>query len=339
MEFKALDKDFNLLGVISPSNVQWNRKYYESGDFLIQMTSNQYRKDMKYIYTQERDELGMVQKVSWQGEKMVEISGFFMEKVLNDKIIYPTFYGSGEITAVLAQMINEYKKDIPIEVNVSKDNGDKIDFQSTGDELGKKLYEILQTQEMSYKVIYDYLNNKIHLTFYKGEDKTQDSGGDTFVTFSTSWDNLNEPVLDIDESNYKNYFVVAGTGEADERITVNVDLSNGGYRKEAFIDERNTKYNPSEQTLDQYKLELQQKGLEKALDYKILENISFKIKPQGYTYLVDYDLGTKCDCMINELGLTLQIRVIAIHEVFKEGKHEIEIEIGTPIKSNAQLRQ
>ena len=303
------------------------------------MTSNQYRKDVKYIYTQERDELGMVQKVSWQGEKMVEISGFFMEKVLNDKIIYPTFYGSGEITTVLAQMVNEYKKDIPIEVNVAKDNGDKIDFQATGDELGKKLYEILQTQEMSYKVIYDYLNNKIQLTFYKGEDKTQDSGGDTFVTFSTSWDNLNEPILDIDESNYKNYFVVAGTGEADERITVNVDLSNGGYRKEAFIDERNTKYNSSEQTLDQYKLELQQKGLEKALDYEILENISFKIKPQGYIYLVDYDLGTKCDCMINELGLTLQIRITAIHEVFKEGKHEIEIEIGTPIKSNAQLRQ
>ncbi len=306
---------------------------------MIEISANQYLTDMAYIYCSERAEVGMVQKVSREetgNGKMVQLSGFFLEKKLDDKIVYPTFYGSGEITAVLRRMIETYKEDIAIEIQLARDTGSKVDFQATGDELSKKVYEVLHTQEMSYRVTYDYLNNKLLLMFYKGEDKTQDSDSDSFITFSTSWHNIQNSIVDVDHSNYKNFFIVAGIGEAEERITVEVDLSNGGYKKKLFVDSRNTQYDSKEQTLEQYKLELRQQGLEKALDYEIIENVSFTVIPSGYKYLEDYDLGTKCDVMIDDIGMSFQTRIIAIYEVFKEGKHEIELEVGNQIKSNYQ---
>lgn len=335
MEFKALDKDFNLIDIIAPTNVQWNRRYYEPGDFVIEIPYEDYDSNMQYVYCTERTEVGMIQKVQ-NTEKNVLISGFFLEKWLDDKIIYPTFYGSGEITHECTEMINQYKEDIPITSVSARETGSKVDFQSTGDELSAKIYEVLQTQEMSYRLLYDYLTNDIGVQFYKGADKTQNAGEDDYVTFSTSWDNLSDQNVVVDKSNFKNFFVVAGTGQADERITVEVDLSNGGYKKKLFVDERNTKYNPDEQTLEQYKLELQQKGLEKSLDYQIVENVDFIVDPTGYEYLVDYDLGTKVDVVITKLQLSFEVRITAIYEVFKEGTHTIEVEVGTPIRSKFQ---
>lgn len=342
MELKALDSSFNLISLLAPSNIQWNRKYYEAGDFEIIIPASQYLSDMKYIYTSDRPELAVINKVSWertQKGNTVSLSGFFMEKVLDDKIIYPVFYGSGEITSVLTTMVNQFKEDIPISEIVSRETGEKVDFQETGQELGTKLYELLELQEMSYRVVYDFENNQIKLEFYKGTDATQEGGADVFVTFSTEWDNLSEPMVETDDSNYKNFFVVAGTGEAEERITVEVDLSNGGYKKKLFVDERNTQYDSSEQTLDQYKLELQQKGLEEALNYQIVQNIDFVIKTYGYEYMKDYDLGSKVDIIINDIGLTMSARIIAIYEVFKEGTHTIEVEVGNQVQRNSKLRQ
>lgn len=342
MELKALDTNFNLISLLAPSNIQWNRKYYEAGDFEIIISASQYSTEMKYLYTSDRPELAVINKVSWERTekgKEVSLSGFFMEKVIDDKIIYPVFYGSGEITSVLTQMVNQFKEDIPITTIEVLKTGSKVDFQETGAELGSKLYELLELQEMSYRVVYDFVQNKMKLEFYQGSDATQEGGADVFVTFSTEWDNLSEPLVETDDSNYKNYFVVAGTGEAEERITVEVDLSNGGYKKKLFVDERNTKFDSSEQTLDQYKLELKQKGLEKALDYQIVENIDFIIKPYGYEYMKDYDLGSKVDIIINDIGLTMSARIIAIYEVFKQGSHSIEIEVGNQVKRNTKLRQ
>lgn len=334
MELFALDKNFQNISQIVPTNIQWTRKYYEHGSFSIQLPYDQYSSDMKYIYTKDRKEVGMINKVSYRDDnrsKIIQIEGYFLERWLNDKIIYPTFYGTGEITETLTKMFNQYKEDIQINSVISKNKGSKVDFQSTGDELGKKLNEILQTQEMSYRVLYDYVNNKFTLEFYKGFDRTQSQIENNFITFSTNWNNIKSVNADIDDSNYKNYAVVAGTGQADERITVDVDISNNAYKKKLFVDARNEKYDPSKQTLEQYKLELRQKGIEKLLNYKNVTNIVFNPLANSYMYLEDYDLGDKCDIIISDIGISIEARIIAVYEVFKNNIHSIELEFGDKI--------
>lgn len=339
MELFALDKDFQNVSQIVPSNIQWNRKYYEHGSFAIQIPFNQYTEDMVYIYTKDRKEVGMINKVSYKDEnnsKNVMLEGYFLERMLNDKVIYPTFYGSGEITSACSQMFNQYKEDIPITTTSQRETGNKVDFQATGDELGSKLNEVLQTQEMSYRVLYDYVENTLSLQFYKGLDRTQSQIENNFVTFSTLWGNVIGVQADKDNSNYKNFAIVAGTGQAEERINVEVDMSAGAYKKKVFVDERNTVYNPDEQTLDQYKLELQQKGLEKLLDYQNVTNITFTPKGNSYEYMIDYDLGDKCDIILNDIGIQMEARIIAIYEVFKDNIHTIELEFGDKVLSRIE---
>lgn len=336
MELFALDKDFNIVSQLVATNIQWNRKYYEHGDFSIQIPLNQYSSDMAYVYTKDRKEVGMINKVSYSDSNSfqnVQLSGYFLERWFNDKIIYPTFYGSGEITNVLGQMFNQYKEDIPVSIVTQRETGSKVDFQATGDELGNKLNEILQTQEMSYRVLYDFADNSFTLEFYKGLDRTQSQFANNFITFATIWNNILNVQADKDNSNFKNYAVVAGTGEAEERITVEVDASNGGYKKKLFVDARNEKYNADEQTLDQYKLELRQKGVEKLLNYQNVINITFTPKGSSYDYLVDYDLGDKCDIIMTDIGIQMEARIIAIYEVFKNNQHSIELEFGDKILS------
>lgn len=337
MEFRALDIGFELISIINPVIVQWNRKYYECGDYAITIPKNQYNNDMKYISCDERNEVGIVNKITVKSDFTVELQGYFLEKTLDNAVIYPTFYGSGEITTVLKKMIEEHQVEIDdlwrlYDIKASC-TGSKIDFQSTGDELGIKLYEILKTQEMSYRVIYNYEEQRIYLEFYKGEDKTQSSENKTYTTFSDEWGNVENPIVYIDDSNYKNCAVVAGSGEGAERINVTVDIRSSPHEgiKKLFVDDRNTTFDSEKQTLEQYKLELNQNGLEKLEEYKRIINIDFNVIGDTFEYMNDYDLGTKCDVIINDIELAVEARIIAIYEVFKEGKHTIELEVGDKI--------
>lgn len=327
----ALDESFQVISPLLCTNIQWNRKYYECGDFVIEIPADQYIPDQKYIYATGRDQLGIINKISWVYKtdgKFITLSGFFAEKMLDDKIIYPLFIGNGEITSVLKSMANQFKGDLPIHSIIADNTGDRIDFQETGAELGKKIYEILQTQEMSYRLSYNFENNSFDLHFYKGIDRTQEQTENNFVVFSTLWNNLIDPQFDMDDSNYKNYAVVAGSGEGDERIVEIVDLSDGNKKKEVFIDARDLSYETDKQSLVDYKAALRQRGLEKLLEYQVIENVVLKPKGDSYEYLKDFDLGDRCDCVIEDLKKLIQIRIVAVHEVIKNGEHSIELEIG-----------
>ena len=60
IDIYALDANYDICAIISSNNVQWNRKYYECGDFSIQISAGDYSSDMKYIYINGRKELGMI---------------------------------------------------------------------------------------------------------------------------------------------------------------------------------------------------------------------------------------------------------------------------------------
>ena len=217
LEFKALDRNFQLITLITPTNVQWNRKYYAYGDFTIIIPINQYSPEIKYIYTKDRPETGEVKKmIKIEDTKYVQLSGYFLERTLNDKVIYPTFYGSGKLIQTVENMIRQYKEDIPIKEITHQEGliSSNIEYQETGSELADKCYETLQTQEMSYKCVYDFEKDELNVIIYQGEDKTQRAGGDEFVTFSTLQDTIKNPIINIDKSKFKNYFIIAGSDKA-----------------------------------------------------------------------------------------------------------------------------
>lgn len=337
MQLLALNSNLETIKYLSYLNLQWNRKYYTFGEFSVQIDSNIYNSEMKYIFTKDRPELGIINKVEYTEDykgKLIQLSGYFYEYKLIDKIIFPRYTNSGNIEVVARNLVSTYKDDIPKLVLGTLNNlGNNIRIQESDAELGKYLSQLLQTQELSYKTIYDYVNDQVKFEVYQGVDRTQDQTTNTFCTFSTGFRNMNNIDFILDDSNYKNYAVIVGNGEYEEgnQITVNVDKSSGGYKKKIYVDATSEKYNSAEQTLAEYQQLLTQKGEEELLKYALINTVTFDTDISNLKYMVDFDLGDKCDIIIENIEMSFQARIIEIYEVFKDGKHEINLKFGEKI--------
>ncbi len=336
MRLIFLDEEFKLITKLSVRylNLQWNRSYYDAGTFSIQVLKDDYSVGAKYVYNYDRPELGVIDRVqgSYVGDKKtINLSGFFAENILNDKIIYPTYFASGSIIQSVYDCVNTFKDDIPIiPINEPNSLGDETDrWQATGDNLGYKISDVLKSIYNSYRISYNYVENELYFETYEGKDRTYDNtDGNNFVVFSQNYKSVEKTTYDIDSSNKKNYFVIGGSGEGTERIYVTLDLSNGEYKKEQFIDARNLTYEPEEQTLEEYKNSLIQYGKEKSLDYVEISAIDVIPKTQPYQYLEDYDLGDKVEIRIEDLEMILEARIIEVKEVVKNGKSTVSLVIG-----------
>ena len=69
----ALDSDFNIVAVLSYTNLQWTRKYYKSGTFSIQIPIKQYDTSFRYVYTKDRPEVGEISQINFIDERNVRL--------------------------------------------------------------------------------------------------------------------------------------------------------------------------------------------------------------------------------------------------------------------------
>lgn len=94
-KIKALNENFILAnnGLVSYNSLQWDRKFHEPGQFVLELSANAYSDDWRYIYSEKRNELGIISQVNFKkdddGRKTVTVSGLFEESRLNQMIVYP----------------------------------------------------------------------------------------------------------------------------------------------------------------------------------------------------------------------------------------------------------
>lgn len=332
VELLALDNNFQPVAYLQYINLQWNREYYQPGDFSAQVPAEQYDGKMAYLYTPDRPEVGIIQKVELTETvkgRFVQLSGFFLEAVLNDKIVYPTYYATGPIDTAVTTMVDRYKGDIPLfSVAPASGAAEAVAWQETGGPLGDVAFKRLQTQQMSCRCRYDYEENTITFSAWQGLDRTQEQTTNNFVVFSNGFRNLNKVEVSCDTSNAKNYAVVAGEGEGEARKVAYADLSNGGYKRQLFVDAKSERYDPEKQTQAEYLEALRQKGYDQLLRYQETQNINIDVSQSTFQYLQDFDLGDLVDVAVEDIGLALQVRIVSIHEVYKQNNHTVTIELG-----------
>lgn len=342
MQLLALDAGFQPVAYLPYFNLQWTREYYTVGQFSVQIAAADYRTDMAYLYTPDRPETGIIQKVELTETikgRFVQLSGYFLEALLNDKIVWPTYYASGTIPAAVTAMLRQYKDDIPLMAVADPPalQADAASWQETGGALAIVAYTKLQTVQMSLRCRYDFQANTITAEIWQGLDRTQAQSENPFVTFSDGFGNLAQVDASVDRSNYRNYAVIAGQDAAENRKVAYADLSGGGYKRILYVDARSERWDPDEQTEAEYLAGLTQLGLDKLLDYAVVQNIDIQAGAGGFQYLRDFDLGDKVDAIVADIGLAVQARIVTVREVLKAGNHTIEIELGD--KKLTQLKK
>ncbi|WP_418972376.1 siphovirus ReqiPepy6 Gp37-like family protein [Allofournierella sp.] len=333
MQLLALDAEFQPVAYLPYLNLQWQREYYSPGKFSVQLAAENYDTRMAYLYTPDRPEMGIIQKPELSETvkgRFVQLSGFFLEHLLNDKLVYPTYYAAGAMDAAVLQMITAYKSDIPkLEIlPLPAAVAEASTWQVTGEALGTAACAKLKTVQMALRCRYDYQQDKIRCEVWQGLDRTQSQTVNNWVVFSDGFRNLNQVVASTDASSLKNYAIVAGAGEGAEREVQVVDQTGGGYARQLWVDARDLRWDEKEQTLAEYQASLRQRGAEKLLEHQPIQNVEVDVTDGTFRYLRDFDLGDKVDVIVQDIGLAMEARVVSVREVFKANDHIITVTMG-----------
>lgn len=90
IEVFALDEKMNRATLSIPYNsLEWHRCYYECGDFTLEVPADIYDPSWKYIYTDDRPETGIIEKVTYTDDPKygnvdtVVLKGRFLESIMN----------------------------------------------------------------------------------------------------------------------------------------------------------------------------------------------------------------------------------------------------------------
>ena len=238
---KCLNKFGEEVKMIDFIELQWSRKYFECGSFVLYMAAKDYDSDVKYIQCIGRPETAMVQKVVYEEKsngEFITLSGFFVDKVLDWSaytipISTVTFKGKAEVKKRLTQWLLEtvsdkyaqpkdvYEKphwavegsavngarlsadsDVPNELSISAELG-----ESTGSAIRKAL------KSAGYTLICRPIFSEneepgkpllgIELHIQRGHDLRDD------VFFGEAWGNISKCEYAYDESGIYSGFLVS----------------------------------------------------------------------------------------------------------------------------------
>lgn len=357
----ALDRDFNLVALLRYTNLQWSRKYHESGTFSLQIPVEQYDSSFKYIYTNDRPETGKIVQVNYvsdRGHEFIQLSGYFLENELNRMVAFVKGDGNiiedpgwvekiGIAEDVAYDFFNAFSKirfnsdngpvmyDVGITGRTSQGRGSKVHHVRENSYLGNKIYHILKSSGMSYRVIYNFEDNEKYFEVWAGKDRTSEQVDNNPVTFSTLYGNIKNPNILIDNSTYKNGCVVVSGKNDDENSSTYVRAlmdpdefpeDNAFLFLESSIDINDF------ENLEDYYLALDAEGRsEKESKWTRTMNVEFNALTGSYEYMQDFDIGDICNIEINEVGISANVRLIGCYEVIKSNNWSLTLEFGTPI--------
>lgn len=340
MELIGLDSSFQPVKTLPCINIQWNRRYYEAGDWQIQLRAQDWDTSIAYLYTHDRPETGIVQKIETEHTvkgDLVNASGFFLETMLNWKVTYPKVRSKGNISATCKTAVADLLEDTGVTVPTQTDIGTTQTFKSEGEFLGDALYAALKKQELSQRIRYDYDDSALYYEVWQGLDRTQDQSTNTYATFAQNFGTIDALTLTQDSSNLRNYAIVGYISTATGNpTTMVVDIRGdpGDVKRILYID---TGMSIDDgQSVDDFHDEVAEEAYTQLADYKALTNIDADVLNRNTLYLIDYDLGDKCDVRDDRLQLAWETRIIEINEVWKQNEHTVALQFGNKIPTEYQ---
>lgn len=316
---------FEIVRIIDDfSSLIWRRKYHEVGGFELHC-AHMLLADFvaaKYVYRSDRDEVGIIENYGLNAPSCF-CKGRFLECLLEDKIIYPTAkYSSKTQEFIVRDLINRFMPSVNLVAANVPLIGSAVTTQVTGNNLMEYLYEQLTTVEATFSLTCELQTRTLTFRVWRGTDRHASA------IFSQEWDNLKSFSYEFSDKDYRNYAVIAGEGEGSARQFVTVDQTNGGTRRELFVDARDLQKDEDE-TDEEYAARLSQRGVEKLAEYTVVEKCEAEIDTESsLRYRTDFDLGDICTIKDDQHGIICRKRITECEEVYENGSFSLSAVFG-----------
>jgi hypothetical protein len=324
--FNVYNKNLDRIGVVETwVSALWNEGYNTQGDFAIEV---QQTKEMakllkvgNYIGRSDFKTLCLIRSVEVK-DHVIVANGHTAVNILKERISTNVIKNENAEMAMrqLVADMNAWEK---VEVGNLAGLADKFERQISDKSILEYCEEIAAELDMGFFLRHDKTNKKLLFEVYKPEiDKN--------LKFATKFGNLAELLYSETDNKFKNVAVVAGAGQGDARITVLAgDIeSEGTERRELYVDARQIRMEEGESE-EAYKERLVNFGLEKLAKNIKIQNISVQIATEDFGKRVE--LGDVVTCILDDIGIKLQARIIAFTYTSQNNEDEIEVEFGTPI--------
>lgn len=318
MELLFLNDNFDLMSapVDRYHSLQWEENYYDEGKFELHLAPDYISTVLaaEYIYNNEADEAMQIIDVRADddGKQSLQISGVSLESLLKLRVMDEAKTYTGTVEEIARQAVTDFAitgdKAIP-RLELGELNGytdTAIATNQVGAELYEWLRELLKPYEMSFRIHYDYEQNRMTFTVYRGLDRTQEQDANTWAIFSTSFENLSQFSYARNRKDYRNYAIVM----TDSGTRVDVDQTNGEPRRELFVS--------ASDDLDTEALT--QLGVSALAEYAMVETIGGEVQGNAnLVYGTNYALGDRCNIEDSDLGVSASARLTQMMTVVENG--------------------
>ena len=339
MQIDVYDRDLRRLGQIeNHTSLQWRRKYYEAGTFELHcpVTDENLRllKPGNILAKGDKTEAAIIRGDETEEESTLinEIvrTGYFLPIYFNDRVTGPVFNYSGTCENAMRFIINRITPIPYLELGEALGDDTAVDFQATYKNTLDYLTKLAKAAEIGFRVRPDFKEKKMIFETYKGIDRTQRQGRNPRVIFSEDYKNLNRVKHTYSDATYKTKIFVGGAGEGTARIYVTVGGGTGFDLREEFLDAKDI--SQEELTNAQYLEALRTRGREYLAEHGIVENVEAEAEADvNFTYLKDYDLGDIVTVKKKKWGITQNLRITELCEVYEYGGMYVVPTFGEPL--------
>lgn len=346
MRMEIINHKFERLGVINKFNmIQYNPKYSGIGSFELSCALNEENKSLiveDNILWIEDEYAGVIQYIDKSSDNEIKAKGKLLSVVLNWRTVIKTYEANKLTTGIFEELVRlnfmadgERKIEGFTFINNVIDNT-AIRYQVTGKSLSDIFQPLSETYDIGYEVYLNMEEKAFEFTLFRGKDLTiGNKDGNKPVIFGTDFNNILKSEYVSDNNNYRNVAYVAGEGEGENRVVVEVKQteSAGFFRREIVVDARDIqKANSiSRMTDEEYNELLQQRGKEKLSEFRKAESYDAELMSDartGFVYGKDYFLGDTVSVVDKNLGVILSAKITEVTVTFAEDGYTVEPTFG-----------
>lgn len=320
MNLNLYDENLNRIAIIGGQYVSclWSEGYNTVENFALELIeTDEYKKKIAvdcYVGRDDRKTLMVIKTVQISDGKIVA-SGKQAARVLGDVSFVGTIPSGNYIDTAIINAYNNSEK----YKNLEFENGSlsvKYPHQISNKSFLDLCEIMCQSEDVGFKTTRK--DKTISFEFYQPKENEN-------LVFSEKFGNLVVDSISISNENYKNYAIVLGQGDGENRVRIDVDFTNGEMRRDLIIDARDIQMEEGE-SIDNYRSRLFSRGVENLIEHT--QTFSCAFTPYSSDFGTKYDLGDIITIYLTDYRITLKSRVAKFTQKSQNNKTITTIEVG-----------
>lgn len=340
MEIRIYNPNMDFKGLIeNQSSLIWTRRYNESGEFELHAPVTSSNINLlrlgNLVWKKGAVDAGVIESVYIEETTLkneVTVKGRFLTSYMDRRLIRPTFNFSGKVEIAMRTILTNAVAIPRVQLGELQGFDEEVEFQATYKNLLTYESKLAKSANFGFRFRPNFDDKVIVFEIYKGLDRSIHQSDRNRVIFSESYNNISEADYEENEQIYSNVCYVGGQGEGSQRtyVVVGDTTATGLERREMY--KNGSDISTENLTTAQYLDKLKQRGYDALEENAFYNYFECKTVPEGnFKYRENYDLGDIITTEKVNWGISQDLRLSAINEVYEYGNEVIEPVFGNPL--------